>query len=126
MLRIPNESREPGMVPFRAAPAQAMQPPPSQVSTQRSLQDRRLTVLMEEASFDEEQARAILGADKVLIGDNWFCLLDGELTGGPVNADGTLNFAYCAVIDMPDHFEYADITRRAELMLGAVAHGGAA
>jgi hypothetical protein len=116
MLRLPHEPHEPGVGPYCATPAR---PVPRAAVVLDETEARQLRALVDDAMFSEAEAREILAADKVLIGGNWFCLLQGDLAGGPLNLDGSLDFSACCVIDMPDRFEYPELTGRALRMLHA-------
>lgn len=81
-----------------------------------------LTALVEDADLSPAEAAHVFDAPKAVIGGNWFVLLsDGQLAGGPVNMDGTLDWGMLTTIDMPDCFEYPELTRRATAMLNAAA-----
>lgn len=119
MLRLPTEPLEPGSGPFRATPA-----PTAAVAHEARddhLMSPPLRALIRDAMFDPADAVRIINADKVVIDGNWFCRLSGDLAGGPVNLDGSLDFSACCVIDMPDVFEHPALIRQAERMLAAAA-----
>lgn len=73
--------------------------------------------------FTPEKQAAIRAADKVIIGGNWFCLLDGALIGGAMSStDAILYDESVGPLDdlsIVDNPEIEPIARRAELMLEA-------
>jgi hypothetical protein len=78
--------------------------------------------LINDADLEHDEAVHVFEADKAIIGGNWFVYLsDGQLAGGPVNADGTLDWGTLTTIDMPDAFEYPDLCRKARAMLDAAS-----
>lgn len=85
-----------------------------------------IQALMNDADLDLGEAQHVFDADKAIIGGNWFVYLsDGQLAGGPVNNDGTLDWGMLTTIDMPDVFEHADLCRKARAMLDAGAAANA-
>jgi hypothetical protein len=79
-----------------------------------------LDVLMSDADLTATEAMHVAMAHKAIIGGNWFCLdSEGNLAGGPVNADGSLDYSLYTTIDMPDAFEYPELCAQARAMLEA-------
>ena len=69
----------------------------------------------------------LIDADKVVLGRRWFAMLDGELVTGDVNKHHELLLTdHEPVALLPNLEELRQAARRAELMLGAVAHPDAA
>lgn len=90
------------------------------VTITNSARESAIASVMENMECDRPDAEKIVDGDKVVIGGNWFCLDDsGSLCGGPVNADGTLDYELFSLIDMPDLFEHAELCAKAHAMLTA-------